>query len=220
MPPVGPFRDSPLPLAAILAGGASRRFGSPKALAEVDGRPLIERVRDALRAVVSDPVLITSRPEAHAGLDLPTRPDGLPGGGPMAGLHAALRWAEERGRDGVLLVACDLPFLDPGLLRRLVDLARAGESAAVAPEGPGPFGIEPLCAWYSNLALPEVERRLAGGDLSMGGLLAALGAERLSLAEVRAFGRPDVLFHNVNTRADRLAAETIARASRASHADP
>lgn len=211
---------APLPLAAILAGGASRRFGEPKALAEVGGAPLVARARDALAAVVPDPVLITAEPELYASLALPSRPDAVPGAGPLGGIHAALLWARERGRRGALVVACDMPFLDPALLRLLVARAGSAGAAAVAPEGPGRFGLEPLCAWYSLDALPEVEDRLRGGDLSPGRLLLALAAERLPLAEVRGFGSPETLFHNVNTREDRLVAEEIARAARRPDAEP
>lgn len=209
-----------LPLAAILAGGESRRFGSPKALARVGGVPLIERVRDAVWAVVPDPVLVTGRPEPYASLGLPSRPDPVPGAGPLAGILAALRWARELRRPGALVVACDLPFLDPALLRRLVERAGTSEAAAVAPEGPGRFGVEPLCAWYAPAALEAVEDALRRGRLSPGALLLDLAAERLPLAEVRALGSPDTIFHNVNTRADRLAAEGIAREARRPDATP
>lgn len=199
-----------LPLAAILAGGASRRFGSPKALAEVDGRPLIERVRDALLAAVTDPVLITDSPERFAWLGLAARPDVATGGGPLAGIHAALLWSRERGRRGALVVACDLPFLHPELLRRLVRRAGETRAAAVAPEGPD-GRLEPLCAWYSEDALPEIEGRLRSGDLALRRLLPALGAERIPRRETAGLAPPEVLFHNVNSPADRDGAERMAR---------
>lgn len=201
-----------LPLAAILAGGASRRFGSPKALAEVDGRPLIERVRDALLAAVPDPVLITAWPERFGWLGLASRPDVAPGGGPLAGIHAALLWSRERGRRGALVVACDLPFLHPELLRRLVQRAGETRAAAVAPEGPD-GRPEPMCAWYSEEALPEIQARLREGDLALRRLLPALGAERISLPETADLAPPEVLFHNVNSPADRDGAERMARAA-------
>lgn len=211
IPPDGP--DAGLPLAAILAGGRSRRFGSPKALARVGGVPLIERVRDALTAVVPDPVLVTRSPGEHAWLGLPSRADAVASEGPLAGILTALRWAEELGRNGTLVAACDLPFLDAALLRAIVERARSGGALAVAPEGPGRFGIEPLCAWYACAALPALEERLARGERSAGRLLLDLGADRIPLATVRGLGNPEVLFHNVNTREDRLTAERIARAA-------
>lgn len=209
-----------LPLAAILAGGASRRFGAPKALAEVGGVRLIERVRDALLPVVPDPVLITAAPGLYAFLGLPSRPDLLPGGGPLAGIHAALLWSAERERHGALVVACDLPFLSPDLLRRIVRRAAEGSAPAVAPEGPGPYGVEPLCAWYSVDLAPEVEARLEAGARSPGRLLVDAGAERIGQREVGAYGCPGVLFHNVNTRDDQLRAERVARAAEAPDGDP
>jgi len=200
-----------LPLAAVLAGGASRRFGSPKALAPVDGVPLIRRVVDALARVVPDPVLITATPELFPGEALRSRPDAVPGGGALAGVHAALLWAVEEERPGALVVACDMPFLSVGLLREIVRRAGETRAPAVVPEGAGPAGIEPLCAWYGPAALPEIEARLRGADLSLAGALAALGAERLSREAVRRHGDPDEIFLNVNTRESLLLAERIAR---------
>lgn len=204
-----------LPLGAILAGGASRRFGSPKALAEVGGLSLIRRVRDALGAAIPDPVLITSEPERYATLRLPSRPDSVSPGGPLAGLHAALLWARERRRHGALVVACDLPFLAPPLLRLLVRRAAATPAEAIVPEGPGRFGVEPLCAWYGCALIPRVEAALREGRLAPGELLLSVDAERVALEEVRRIGDPDILFHNVNTKADRQRAERIAGGSEA-----
>jgi molybdopterin-guanine dinucleotide biosynthesis protein A len=67
------------PLGVILAGGASRRFGSPKALARVGGRRIVDRVRDALRAAVPEVVVSANQPELFADLGLPIRGDEVAG---------------------------------------------------------------------------------------------------------------------------------------------
>jgi len=200
------------PLGAILAGGASRRFGSPKALARVGGRTIAERVRDAIREAVGNAVLVTNEPELFADFQLPTRPDVHPGAGPVAGIEAALRWAEEEGRPGALVVACDLPFLDPRALRLLVDLARAASpspDAVVfrAEDGRNP----PLCAWFSVRCLPAAERVLAGDDRSVRALLSSVAAARVPTEEAARFRDPATMFFNVNTLDDLRRAEQIAR---------
>lgn len=192
---------APLPLGALLAGGASRRFGAPKALAEIGGRPVIERVREAL-AEATDRVVLIAPEGAFPSLELPGRPDRVPGAGPLGGIHTALQWAEEEGRAGALCVACDLPFLSAALLRRLVEQASEPEAEAVVPESAGCRGVEPLCAVYSVAALPEIEARLLRGEHGMAALLDALRTARLPLAEVRRFGDPEILFLNVNTPED------------------
>jgi molybdopterin-guanine dinucleotide biosynthesis protein A len=200
------------PLGAILAGGASRRFGSPKALATVGGRTIVERVRDAIEEAVGGAVLITNEPELFAPFDLPSRADVHPRAGPVAGIEAALRWAEEEGRPGALVAACDMPFLDARALRLFVDLARgarppADAVAARMEDG----GRPPLCAYLSARCLPAVERVLEGGDRSVHALLSSVSTAWVPMAEVARFRDPETMFFNVNTPDDLRRAEQIAR---------
>lgn len=201
-------------IGAILAGGASRRFGSPKALAEVDGVRIVDRVRRALAEVADDIVLIANDPASFSDIDLPIRGDRVPGLGPLAGVDAALRWAMERGAPGILCVSCDLPFASPALLRAIA--ARGDADHAVVPGSPRGHGIEPLCAWYPTSALPSVDRLLASEDRSLRALLASIETIRLSVDEVRRLGDPEFVFFNVNTRDDLRQAEQIARHAHAS----
>ncbi len=202
------------PLGAILAGGASRRFGAAKALAEVGARRIVERVRDALAAAVGDVVLIANEPESFGDLHLLTRPDLRPGAGAIGGIETALRWAMEMGRPGAVCVACDMPFVSPALLRELVRRAGDGDAEAVVPESTGRRGVEPLCAWYSVACLPAIERALASDERSLHALLATVRAERIPLDVVRGLGDPEIIFMNVNTPDDHRRAIDLAR-----HAD-
>jgi molybdopterin-guanine dinucleotide biosynthesis protein A len=204
---MNPLTD-PTPLGAILAGGASRRFGSPKALATVGGVAMVERARSAIREAGLTPVLIGSRPELAA-VDLPRRPDRVPASGPLAGVHAALVWAGELGLPGALCVACDLPLLAPALLRDLWERGVRSEARAVVPDGPE-GASEPLCAWYSVRALPEIEARLARRELSLRALIDALSPERVPAAVLGRYGEPAQLLLNVNTPDERERAERIA----------
>jgi molybdenum cofactor guanylyltransferase len=195
-------------LGVILAGGLSRRFGSPKILADVAGQSMLHRVRSALSAAVPEVVAIGHDPLLCAA-GLQCRPDVSPGGGPMAGLQVALRWAEERELPGVLLVGCDMPFLSAGLLQHIM-LKAAATPLAVAPVGHAGGAPEPLCAWYSIALQAEVDERIASGHLAMRALVALPGVELIPPGEVRRFGDPDTIFLNVNTTADRDRAETLA----------
>ncbi|MEW5931447.1 MAG: molybdenum cofactor guanylyltransferase [Gemmatimonadota bacterium] len=220
MPPPAPDRDDAghaprPPLAAVLAGGESRRFGAPKALAEVGGARVVDRVVRAARGALDDVVLIANRPELFAGLGLRTRPDAVAGAGALGGVHAALRWAAEEARAGALCVACDMPFLRAGLLRALLERAAEGDADAVVPESTGRRGVEPLCAFYSVRSLPEVERMLGAGERRLVDLLGRVRTARIPLADVQRWGAPETLFLNVNTPADHARAEEIARTGEA-----
>lgn len=109
-------------LGAVLAGGRSRRFGSDKATASLDGRTLIEHAITSLRGHVAT-VVICGRTMA-AIPSLSDRP--APDQGPLGGLNAALHYASARNFAGVVTIGCDMPLLEPDLVDRLV-----GEEAAI-----------------------------------------------------------------------------------------
>jgi molybdopterin-guanine dinucleotide biosynthesis protein A len=190
------------PLGAILAGGASTRFGEPKALATVGGRRIVDRVREALAEAVERVVMIANEPEMFAYLGIEARPDRVRGAGPLAGIETALRWAREERRSGALCVACDLPFISPALLREIVRRAEWTERQAVLPQSAGRTPYEPLCAWYSVDLLPVIEHALEAGTRSVHAVLDGACTEIIPLDVVHRFGEPDILFLNVNTRDD------------------
>lgn len=210
-PVPSPARDAGQPtLGAILAGGGSRRFGSPKALARVGGVPIVVRVRDALTAAVDEAIVVTGDPEIARAAGLPARTDEQHGAGPVAGLVAALRWARERGSPGALVVACDMPFLDPRVLGALVARAAAERPhALVLDRGPA-HGLEPLCAWYGVAGLPIAESRLRDGRRDLQGLLRELRPARVPYGSISGHASPEAFFMNVNTAPDLERAERLA----------
>jgi len=203
--------DAAAPLGVLLAGGRSTRYGAPKALARVAGMRIADRALGALRDTLPEPVVaVANDPALGAQLDVPTRPDLTPGLGPLGGILTALHWAAEEERNGVLCVSCDMPFLVPDLLRRIVALAGQGAWDVVAPASEGPRGIEPLHAWYGPRCLPAVEAALAREDRRVVAFHGDVRVHRIPLEEVRRYGDPAVLFLNVNTPADRERAEAMA----------
>jgi len=201
-------------LGTIIAGGLSSRFGSPKALALVDGRRVIDRVTDALSGVTRHVVAIVNDPALAAAFGLPHRGDVHAGAGPIAGLHAALGWAEEDGFEAALALACDLPFVSTPLLRMLCTTAAETQADAVLPESDGPRGVEPLCAWYSTRCLPAIRSALERGDHRLIGFHSAVRVARVPLERVRTCGDPALLFANLNSPADRDRADRVARSGR------
>ncbi|MBW3552247.1 MAG: molybdenum cofactor guanylyltransferase [Gemmatimonadetes bacterium] len=214
------------PFGAILAGGESRRYGAPKALADVGGRRIIDRVVDRLGGVCDDLVVIANDPDLFRDLGLPTRPDLRAGLGALGGIHAALAWAQKEGRPGIVAVACDMPFLSAPLLQRLHDLAfgeagaprgasgpEGGRPDLVVPESRGRRGVEPLCAAYATACLPAIEAQLDGGDSHVIGFYDDVRVHRLPLAEVDSLCDPERAFLNVNTPGERDRAERLAEAS-------
>jgi molybdopterin-guanine dinucleotide biosynthesis protein A len=195
---------------AIIAGGASSRFGSPKALAEVGGVRVVDRVAGALRTATGvDVIAIINDPDLSRRIGLPHRPDVLAGAGALAGVHAALAWGRECGGTGILAAGCDMPFLSSALLKGL--LTHASEHDIVIPASDGPRGLEPLCAFYSVACIAPIEAAIARGDARMIGFHKDVRVHCLPLDEVRTYGDPAIMFMNLNTEADRTAAERIVR---------
>ncbi len=184
-----------VPLAGVvLCGGRSTRMGIDKASIDVGGATLLRRAVDRL-GEACDPVLIApgGLPLAVEGRD--NVADALPGAGPLAGLVAALRYSPH---PLLAVVAVDLPWLDPRLIRLLA--GRIGDRDVALCESPR--GIEPLHAVYARAALPAAEAALHSRDRSLRSLVGRLRAVRVTETERRAAGIPEGFARNINTPAD------------------
>jgi molybdopterin-guanine dinucleotide biosynthesis protein A len=189
--------NTPGCVGVILAGGGATRFGGlPKGLQVVDGRRIIDRVADALRAVSDELLLVANQAEAPQWLP-PVRvaQDVRRGEGALGGIHAAL--AHAHGRP-VLVVAWDMPYASEGLLRALRATGERGYEAVVPESETSGRGVEPLCAWYAPSCLPAIERRLDAGDRRAISFFDDVRLHRLPLAEVSQWGDPARMFFNVN----------------------
>lgn len=164
-------------LGAVLAGGQSRRFGSDKALAELDGHTLLALAIDTL-AGWCDHVVVIGRAQAPA----PTLPDWPRAGmGPLGGLAAAMHYARDEGYVTILTCGVDsvgLPDDLPVLLGR----------------APACLASQPIVGIWPAEAAPAVETILQEeGPHSVYRLAETLGARLVDVA------RPPA---NVNTPAD------------------
>lgn len=187
----------------VLAGGRSARFGGEKAVARLEGRPLLAWAADRLCAVCARvAVSVRAGTEAEAvaeALGLSTLHD-APGdaAGPLAGVKAGLIWAEGQGARALAVSPCDAPLLPNDLYVRLLE--RAGGGAAMAET---PAGSEPLCALWPVDALPVVLEALAGGAHPPAWqVLEGLGARKVLFENSAAF-------MNVNTGEDLAAVEAL-----------
>jgi molybdopterin-guanine dinucleotide biosynthesis protein A len=181
---------------AVLAGGRSRRFGAVKALAPLQGRPLVLWSLDALRAAafalcLNGPADLAEAAGCAAAPDDPDLPEG-----PLRGLCAAMTWAAQRGASHLLTAPCDTPFLPPDFAQRLMGAIGSRRVAAAKAER-----AHPLCALWSLDAGADLRRAAADADQpslqaliqSQGGAFAAFDSE--------------ADFANVNTQDDLRAAE-------------
>jgi len=177
----------------IQAGGKSTRMGGePKALLELGGRRIIERVLDAVRPVVDDVLIVTNTPDLYGFLGVPMVPDVYPDHGSLGGIFSGLASA---GGEAAFTVACDMPFLHPDVARLVV--GRAGEGDVVIPR----VGeqLETMHALYAKACLPHIEARLKAGRLKIVGFFDDVRVVEIPEADVARHRAPDVVFMNVNT---------------------
>lgn len=140
----------------VLVGGASRRFGRDKLRELWHGAPLVTRPINALRAVLGTRVALVG--ECHPDI-LPLAdtiiPDAFPGAGPIGGIVSALLHA----RSPILVLAGDMPDVDPDTVRALLDAARSHPDALAVMARTD--RLHPTAALYRPGALPSLESRLA-----------------------------------------------------------
>ena len=170
--------------AAVLIGGESRRMGRDKADLLWDGFTLVEHVCRRVAPLVEE-VLLVVRPQrrpwaediAPEGARVVTDRAGVRG--PLAGIAAALAEAQHQR---VLVVACDMPFLQADLLGALLDDVSAD---VIVPHTER--GYEPLLAVYDKTCQPVIERILADGPSRVPAFFPEVGVARWSEEKLREF---------------------------------
>jgi molybdenum cofactor guanylyltransferase len=185
----------------VLAGGRSVRFGGEKAVALLDGRPLLLWAADRLQRSCAS-VAINVRVGTEA--DAVAKANGLPtlydatgdAAGPLAGVRSGLIWAVKIGARALAVSPCDVPLLPEDVFLRLIESAEGGAAMAETSDG-----RQPLCALWPVAALPPVSEALKGGaHPPTWQVLERLGARKVL------FDPPEA-FANINTREDLAAAQ-------------
>jgi molybdopterin-guanine dinucleotide biosynthesis protein A len=177
----------------IQAGGQSRRMGGrPKALIELGGRRIIERVLAALAPAVDDVLVVTNTPELYAFLNLPMVGDVYPDRGSLGGIYSGL---EAASGQAAFTVACDMPFLHPEIVKLVVE--RAGEGDVVIPRVE--TQLETMHAAYGKICLPHIAERLIAGQLKIVDFFERVRVVEIAEADVARFRDPQIAFMNVNT---------------------
>ena len=182
----------------ILAGGFGRRLGRDKATTEAGGRPLLHWSALAAAQVTND-IVVARRPDQQfpplSGLNWREIVDHRHDRGPLAGLEAALPEIEH---DLAVAVACDMPFLQPELLRAV---AAACEGVQIAM--PRVDGVaQPLLAAYRPSIVPQATGLLDEGDGRLRALLPLVAHRVLDVEELRIHDQELVSFTNVNQTED------------------
>jgi molybdenum cofactor guanylyltransferase len=190
----------------IMAGGKSSRMGVDKSFVPILGKPMIEHVLERVSGLGEEQILITNMPEEYTYLGLPMFGDVYPDCGPLGGLHTALFHA---GQPYILVVACDMPWLNPPLLAHMIDLRRTAD--VIVPRW-GRFP-EPLHAVYSKACLAPIEENLQAGRLKIVAFYGRVTVRYLEREAIAGFDAAGQSFSNVNTPEDLAAIGHLKAAS-------
>ena len=179
---------------AVLTGGASRRMGRDKAMVEVGGVAMSRRVVDALELAGCEPVIaVGGDAVALARVGITAVPDRWPGEGPLGGILTAL--AETSSP--VLVLACDLPWIDAGTLAQLIEVAATDAPGVVDVVAAISSRLEPLCAVWFPSSAPHLRAAFDGGERAvhraLGGLRVVTHA--VPATAIRNVNRPGDLPH-------------------------
>ncbi len=190
----------------VLAGGRGLRLGRNKALETIDHQTFIQRTVSSLLFLGTEIIVVTGAHNTE--LDVETLGcvrvvlDAWPGRGPLVGIYTGLLNSRSEKN---LAVACDMPFLNPRLIRYMAEVS-TGYDAVVPRLG---MEIEPLHAIYGNRCLIEVKRLLDEGIYSVRELLKRVNVRYLETAEIDRFDPQHLSFFNINTEADLKSAREI-----------
>ncbi|MFX3623718.1 MAG: molybdenum cofactor guanylyltransferase [Ectobacillus sp.] len=175
----------------ILAGGRSRRFGEPKALACWNGKTFLSYALEALYGAADEIVVISHLSEIRQLTDVKVVEDvpDFKGQGPLAGILSGIQAVQA---DWYFVLPCDVPLVTARLVRTIVQQA---EKEAVVPVSEG--RTQPLIAIYHHSIKDRVHSHLSKGKRSMQELLLSCDVKYVTEQQL---GVPPAVFFNVNTK--------------------
>jgi len=186
--------NAPNCCAAILSGGRNTRMeGRNKAFLEVDGRTILDRLIATLTPMFPEIVLVTRQPELYAGRAIRIVEDIFRARASLTGLHAALIHAQA---PWIFVCPCDAPFIQPALVRLLLDSISPHVDAVVPRIGDY---YEPLCAVYSKNCLAPIAAQLEREEFQIKGFFRHIRIQTIGEAQLRRVDPQLRSFLNVNT---------------------
>lgn len=192
----------------VLAGGRGTRLGRDKICEIVGDKSLLQQVLACVGQLSDDTIVVTAKgrsippQDGQPGFRLVT--DIFPEKGPLGGIYTGLV-ASRYHRN--LVVACDMPFLNQGLLRYMLELS--SDFDLVVPRV-GDLH-EPLHAVYTRSCLAPIESLLRRGRLSILELFHAVRVRYVTAEEIDRFDPERLSFFNINTGGDLDKARELAR---------
>jgi molybdopterin-guanine dinucleotide biosynthesis protein A len=181
----------------IQAGGQSRRMGADKGLLPFGHGTLVEYILAQVTGLGDEQIIISNQPEDYARFGLPVFTDVFPGKGALGGIYSAIFHAKY---DHVLLLACDMPFVNLELIDYLLSLS--GDHDVVVPVAEEDEYVRPFRAVYAKTCLPAIEAALERGERKVISFFGQVDVHYVSPEQVHRFDPQERTFININTPQD------------------
>ena len=180
--------------AIVLAGGQSSRFGSDKAFAKIGDLTIVESLFFPLSLIFKKIIVVTNFPEKYRAFPVQIVTDKIRERGPLGGIYSGLL-ASDSERNFV--VACDMPLINPRLIRYLVSIK---EGQIVIPQAHDK--LEPLFAIYSKSCLPAIASQLKAGDNKIQNFFDKVNTNIIKEEVLKKFDPALTSFLNINLQKD------------------
>jgi molybdopterin-guanine dinucleotide biosynthesis protein A len=188
----------------ILSGGLNTRMGGKnKAFLSVGGVTILDRLYRTLAGLFDEIVVVTNEPLDYLTWDALIVADVFPIRSSLTGIHAGLLHASS---PHAFVTACDTPFLQAGLVGKLLDELKPKLDVVIPVTDKG---HQPLCSIYSKRCIKPIERQLRNEELKILEFFSQVTVKRIPDAELRAADPELISFYNINTPEDLAASEKM-----------
>lgn len=170
----------------ILAGGKSSRMGQDKGMMYFKGQPMVSWVIQCMKEITPY-ISISTNDHSYIKWGLPMIEDHEKEQGPLAGLISSL---SQVSYEDVLVLSCDMPFVEPFVLQRLLDESEGAEIVVPKIEG----RVYPLCAYYKRSCLPKLKMLFEQGERRMQDVIKQFNCQEVSFS-----ASYEHYFKNINT---------------------
>lgn len=192
----------------ILGGGLSTRLGRDKIQLEVGGESLLSRTINKLSSTSRDIIIVVAQdqetPNVITSENVRIINDSQNRRGPLVGIYSGLKASVDQYN---IVVACDMPFLNTGLLQYMLDAAVGFDASILMVDGE----LEPLHAVYSRNCIQYIETMIQENNLKVRGLLDRVKVRYVEETEIDLYDRDHLSWFNINTPADLEQAQEIIR---------
>ncbi len=190
----------------ILAGGLGTRLGHvKKAMLEIGGRTILDRLLSVYRPMFSEIVIAARDADDFASLGIPVALDRFAARSSLTGIHAGL---DAMNSSHGFFVACDTPFLQPGLVQRLLAELTPDLDVVIPLKEDGYH--EPLCAIYSKRCLDVISTQLADEDFKIIRFFDQVKVREVPVSRLREGDFELLSFFNINRPEELVAARRLA----------